>query len=87
MSHVAAMSASESEFPVQTNVNGDDVVGHVSPVVVVVVFFATTMILSIHSNLFAPYYFVMQLASLLHCASGEIWTVSAPPQVHVIEVQ
>ena len=102
MSHVAAMSASESEFPVQTNVNGDDVVGHVSPVVVVVVFFAKTMILSILSTLFAAYYLVMQLGSLLHCAGGEIWTVSlvglavelvaaattkAPPQVQVIEVE
>ena len=104
MSHVAAMSASGSEFPVQTNVNGDDVVGHVSPVVVVVVvvFFAKTMILSILSTLFAAYYLVMQLGSLLHCAGGEIWTVSlaglavelvaaattkAPPQVQVIEVE
>ena len=100
MSHVAVMGQSESDPPIRMSVNGDGVVGHVSPVVVVavVVLFATTTILAILSmlsNLSAG-----QLVSLPHCAGGGIWTVwvageqvaaaattTKPPQVQVIEVQ
>lgn len=91
MLHVAVMSESESDPPVQTTLNGDVVL-----VVVVVVAVATSMVLSILSALPADYQFVLLLGSLLHCAGGEIWTVSlvqaaqvavTTKQEQVIEVQ